>query len=327
MVNERVLATLCFWAALARPATLLEIHQWLVFSRTQTNSVSLGQVQVALDELILAGVVHTQFGFYLLASCPLEWCERRIEQEKETVQKYRKFLPALWWFQAVPFVRAVLASGSLALETCTPQSDWDVFVVARSGRLYTARMGLTVVAWLLGRLRTKHSVVVRDLFCLNHYVADEALELGHHSLYVAHVLGRLVPAYDLPAQAGPHGHANNLWQANSWTHAMVPGADGPPPQHQLRSVRDSFLLKCVRRMAEWVLGGALGDTLERFVMHVQVRRIVRGSSFGGRIQATLTEIEFHPHSHERTVVERTNEYLARYDLQNYFIEDSGLDPR
>lgn len=321
MVNERVLATLCFWAALARPATLLEIHQWLVSSRTQTSSVSLGQVQVALDELILAGVVHTQFGFYLLASCPLAWCERRIEQEKETVQKYRTFLPALWWFQAVPFVRAVLASGSLALETCTSQSDWDVLVVARSGRLYTARIGLTVMAWLLGRLRTKHSVIVRDLFCLNHYVSDGALELSHRSLYVAHVLGRLVPSYD------PQGYANNLWQANAWTRTLVPGADGPPPQHQLRSVRDSFLLKCVRRMGEWVLGGALGDALERFMMHMQVRRIVRGSSFGGRIQATLTEIEFHPHSHERTVVERTNEYLAHYDLQKYFIEDSGLDPR
>jgi hypothetical protein len=96
MVNERVLATLCFWAALARPATLLEIHQWLVSSSTQTHSVSLGQVQIALDELVLAGVVHAQSGLYLLASCPLEWCERRIEQEKETVQKYRKLLPALW---------------------------------------------------------------------------------------------------------------------------------------------------------------------------------------------------------------------------------------
>ncbi len=321
MVNERVLATLCFWAALARPATLLEIHQWLVPSRTQAHAVSLGQVQVALDELILAGVVHTQFGFYLLASCPLEWCERRIEQEKETVQKYRKFLPALWWFQAVPFVRAVLASGSLALETCTPQSDWDVFVVARSGRLYTARMGLTMMAWALGRLRTKRSVVVRDLFCLNHYVADGALELGHHSLYVAHVLGRLVPSYDI------YGYANNLWQANAWARMLVPGVDGPPPPHRLRSVRDSFILKYLRRVGEWVLGGALGDALERFMMHMQVRRIVRGSSFGGRIQATLTEIEFHPHSHERTVVERTNEYLAHYDLQKYSIEDSGLDPR
>jgi hypothetical protein len=266
-------------------------------------------------------MAQTRFGFYLLTSCSDAWFERRLRQEKETVQKYRKLLPALWWFQAVPFVRGVLASGSLALETCTPQSDWDVFVVARSGRLYSARAGLTVVAWMLGRLRTKHSVVVRDLFCPNHYVADGALVLGHRSLYVAHVLGHLVPAYD------PQGYATNLWQENGWTRAMVPGVEGPPPPHRLRSVRASFLLEYVRRLAEWVLGGALGDALERCMMHMQVRRIVRGSSFGGRIQATLTEIEFHPHSHERTVVERTNEYLAHYDLQKYFIEDSGLDPR
>ena len=55
------------------------------------------------------------------------------------IQKWQKFLGRIWPFKFIPFVDFVLAAGSLATGNLREESDFDVIVGVRQGRIFTAR--------------------------------------------------------------------------------------------------------------------------------------------------------------------------------------------
>jgi len=108
------------------------------------GTISLGQTAEDLGGLVSSGHIGSKNGFYFLPGRDALY-ELRIEREKIAAQKWKKFLRIAKWFQAVPYLRAVLASGSLAISNTGHNSDFDVLVITKSGRLYTCRIFLSFV--------------------------------------------------------------------------------------------------------------------------------------------------------------------------------------
>jgi len=214
-----------------------------------------------------------------------------------------------------------LASGSLALGNTGPQSDWDVTVIAQAGRLYTARLGLLIVAKVLGRLRTKHDRTAPDKFCFNHYLTTDGMVMRHRSLYTAHGLAVLIPLHD------PMDLLERLWRENDW---MAQFISVPKDAETVRrEIAISRPLSVVRWCAERVLDTPMGDILERGVRAWMRRRIARTSAThesGGRVVADDQELEFHPRSFEAIALARYNAALDRIGLGAYAEADSGLTP-
>ncbi|MDZ4284368.1 MAG: hypothetical protein U1A28_00910, partial [Patescibacteria group bacterium] len=117
--------------------------------------------------------------------------EERIERLKISDQWWKKMRRIAKWFSLVPYVRLVMASGSLGMQHMTSGSDLDVLVVLRHGRIWTGRFLLTILMQLLGVRR--HGRAVAGRICLNHYIADRSLHIPFYSLYNAVTYAQLVP--------------------------------------------------------------------------------------------------------------------------------------
>jgi hypothetical protein len=245
--------------------------------------------------------------------------ENRVRRQAENAQKWRRILASAWWLQAVPFVCMIAASGSLAMGSTGPHSDWDMFVIVRARRLYTARLGLLVTAKLLGRLRTKRMRDAPDHFCFNHIITTDNLASRHRSLFTAQAWSWLIPMYD------PHAFLPRLRQANRWMSEYVSSPGDTEFRH--RSVPISRALRVFRRGTEWALTTFVGDIVERAVCSWMVRRINREPvthAQGGRIVADDRELEFHPHSFEAVALARYNASLVALGLGQFAEHDSGL---
>lgn len=320
--EQSILATLAYYGALRRPLTLVELSERLIPSQRLGRSgprPSLGTVASRVDALVSAGALQTECGLYERSDTPAGFGERFIRRQKESAQKYQQLLRSAWWLQAVPFVRTLATSGSLAMGSCSPQSDWDMFVIVKSGRLYTARLGLLLVAFLSGRLRTKRMQTAPDRFCFNHIITTDGLAVRHRSLYTAHALAWLAPLYD------PCAYMPRLRQANAWVADFVSTVGGE--RFVRRSLRCSWLLNAVRRVGELVLDTWLGTACEHVVCRWMRRRIAAEPATherGGRIVADDRELEFHPHSFEAVALARYNATLTRLGMGQYAEHDSGL---
>ena len=78
--------------------------------------------------------------------------------------------------QHVPFVRGLVLTGSVAAEDARPGADVDLLVIVAQGRM-------CAVFTLLGSFSRLMS---RRLFCPNHYISSDRLEItGRRDLYVA----------------------------------------------------------------------------------------------------------------------------------------------
>src|SRR3989338_2308404 len=126
-------------------------------------------------------------------------------------QKWQKFLGRIWPFKFIPFVDFVLAAGSLATGNMREESDFDVIVGVRQGRIFTAR-AFCVLAFGMFGWRAKHkrnfsrhshgfvvSHRVRDKICLNHFVTPAAYRLSPpYNEYWKNLYQKLVPIYGSP---------------------------------------------------------------------------------------------------------------------------------
>lgn len=320
--EHSLLATLAYYGALRRPLSLVELYSRLIPSRRlgqEEPRPPLGHLASRLEAYVTEGTVRVEQGLYVLDKAEDRFGVHYIQRQKESTQKYQRMVNYAWWLQAVPYVRTLAASGSLALGSTSSQSDWDMFVIAQAGRLYTARAGLLCTAWLMGRLRTKRMSVAPDTFCFNHYITTDGLALRHRSMFTAHATAWLVPVFDT------QGFLQKLRQANQWIcdYTMLAG----DVLFVRRSVSYSRVLNGVRRLLEIFLNTPAGSVIERGLRSWMQRRINREpatTARGGRIVADDRELEFHPHSFEVVALARYNATLTRLGLGRYLEHDSGL---
>ena len=314
-------ATIAWYGAIGRPLTLLEVCDFMIPPERfgLTGKTTPAETLDILDRLVADNIITSSCGFYSIAgeSCVLG--SDHIAHELETAKKWRKFRKASRWLALVPFVRLITASGSLAVDTSKPQSDWDVFVVAEKNRIFITRTGLLLVARLIRRLRTKRDNIAPDCFCFNHIVTTDGLSLAHKSIFTAHTVLRLISVIDVG------GYFRLLLQKNNWMDEYA--TKTAPKKYVLRTICPGFILWLTRNIIEFLLSSFLGDIIERLLMRWQVARIRKNPkthSPGGRIVAHGKEIEFHPQSFEYIALGKYNAVLERLGMGKFLERDSGI---
>jgi predicted nucleotidyltransferase len=81
----------------------------------------------------------------------------------------------------MPFVRCVLLNGSLADGSFSTTSDIDLLMIARSGRIFTARFFAVGLISILGLKRSRdESKSHAGKFCLNYFLTDQYLNIVHN---------------------------------------------------------------------------------------------------------------------------------------------------
>ena len=325
-LRNSILATIIYYDIFDYPLTLVEIHKYLVnpgrLSKIQggIGEIKLSDIVDELDRLTEPGVINQKNGFYFLNGRSKLY-ELRIERDKISARKWKKFLWMVRSLAAVPYLRGVFASGSMAIDNTTEESDFDVLIIVRSGRLYTCRFFLWAISSILGIRRKKNQKIAPDKLCFNHYITDDNLYINHESIFNAQTYINLKPAMIKP-EILDQFYVENLW-FNNYAYNFRPqknfvGRDVKPPD----------VLVILAQILEFIFDSFLGNIAERVLKYFQQKRIKRDPVIhepGGRIIFTDQELEFHPHSFESIVIEKYKANLKRFGIVPYIDEeDSGL---
>jgi len=212
-------------------------------------------------------------------------------------KKWQKFLKLRPFFTYLPFIDFVLVAGSLALGNVHSDSDFDVIVGARQGRIFTVRFFCIVLFGFLGirRRGVDHKGVASDKICFNHFVTPKSYRLRPpHNIYWRELYKSLVPVY------GSEEAVKIFFKANDWAPRDKIFDEKYWWNTSFNPVGDisKYTAWSFRTFFEFVLRGRLGRVFEKFMKNIQTRRIEkslkRDAGFKPRLRYDNEELEFHP---------------------------------
>lgn len=202
-----------------------------------------------------------------------------LEEKWQKLFTYRKAL------RYIPFINFALVAGSMAIGDVHKNSDFDLIIGVKNGRIFTARLFSMLVFELLGaRRKGKDSKEnASNKVCLNHFVALRGYTLSppYNDYWVA-LYRNLVPFY------GKFDEIEAFFKANKWAGKISPQKD------KWADYNPSLFSK----ICEWILKGKLGNFFENFFKKFQIKRIkkkVKGGALGykPRLKYSDEELEFH----------------------------------
>jgi hypothetical protein len=242
---KAVIRVLIYFDLFSYPLTREEIIR---FCGTEINP---SQADQSIDDLKSSGIIF-QFGDLFSLRDDLFQITRRkkgnIHAEKMLpVAKKKGRLIA-----GFPFVRAVMASGSLSKGYMDESSDLDFFIVTEPGRLWIARTMLVLYKRFF--LNNSH----RE-FCVNYFVSFDQLTIEEKNQFTATELATVIPLYG-------DVFYRKLIDKNRWVFDFFPNYIERPttfaPDKEL----------WVKRVFEKVINFAGGTRLERWCMKVTMKR-------------------------------------------------------
>ena len=300
-LEQAIYATVRYWSLFDMPVTSTQIWRALVQLRGQHIQATLPIIQEALHTSIwLKNKLDTQWGYYFLKNNK-DIVERRLVRHRISHTKWALLRKIVRKLQYLPFIQMIATNGSLSISNTNKDSDLDVLIVVKSGRLWTARLCLLLVTQLMGHRRKYWDQRAPDKICLNHYVTDTSLEISPEirSMYTAMLYSHLVllSGENMYKQ---FMHANKHWLSEFVVQPEVPDL---PSVH---AVRSGALGRALQYFFEFFLSEPLADYIEYAAEYFQRRLIEKHSEPGraGRIAVSNTELAFHPDSKARWVIEQ-----------------------
>lgn len=300
---KNILATITYYDVLDFPLSAFEIWKHLIaYERDDVSGEQgcrLGEVIAALGSEQITRQVEERNGFHFLRGRE-QLVTERIRSDKVSVCKLRRMRRLARWMQWLPFLRMIGATGSLSMKHSDQGSDWDMFVVLASGKIWMGRTILTGFLQLIGKRR--HGNKVNDRACLNYFVTEDHLEIGTKDLYSAHEYRYLIPLVNF--RLFQRFELQNRW-IRRYQPNFFPTTLAPLWNTELRA-------RVSRIQAGW----------ERFfnVFHLErwlsgwqtekIRRNPKSSIEGGLIQANDRELIFLPHPRGPRVFEQFKERLS-----------------
>ncbi len=283
--EEAIVRSVLYAAVFDYPLTLSQLRQTLI-SSAQTAS----QIVAALrGSAGLAALVETRDGFIFPAG-RADLIEVRHRREHRSRAFLAEHGPLLRLIAALPYVRFLGLSGSVAHLNMESGGDLDIFIVTKGARVWSTAVVVILLAKALGRRRT---------LCANFIVADSALSFDQPDLFSANQIINLKPL------VGDDTY-RLLLEANPFVHDFYPNFHAPAAGH-LR-VRQPGIVRVAKRVAE--VAGLVPSALAEVVCRAAYRRYLRRASatWQSPEQVVLgdTVLKLHTRSHRATVLSRFN---------------------
>ncbi len=290
-IEEAVFQTVLYADIFDYPLTPAEIHYYLI-----SKPASAAQVSAVIeDSAWLRARLNLTRGFVTISG------REAIAAVRET----RSHSSAQLWplarrwaavIDSLPFVRMVAVTGALAVDNAPAGDDIDYLIVTAPGRVWLAR------ALAVGVVRVARVFGVG--LCPNYVLAHSALSQQKRNLFIAHDLAQMVPL------AGQAVYAE-MRAANTWSQGYLPQAVGP-----LRAepeLRPASWRLAIKRAGEWLLGGRLGESLERWERDRKLRKFAPVSvqaSSAAELDAERVKGHFDDHGHP--ILQKFNARVRQY---------------
>jgi len=268
-VQKAILETLAYFDVFQTPLTSEEVHALL-----WKEKAKLSEVQQGIAELLEMKKIEEREGFYFLTS-RADIVDRRqmaiplIDKKLSIAAKAAK---RIRW---IPFFEAMFVCNTVASASATDDSDIDVFIIIRKGRLWITRLLITITLSLY-RMR-RHKEHVANKICLSFYVTDAHLNLSdvtidEPDIYMMYWIAQLIPIYD------PKNIRTQILKENAWVKKYLPQALSSYRMHPMFRVENGGIGKRVKKMFETMWGSGYGDMIESQARHAQQKKMAMNFS-------------------------------------------------
>ena len=306
-LEKSILATLVYYDVLDQPLVNWEIFKYLINYLVAKPLSMLEVLDILENSSELNKYISQKNGFYFLKNRE-EIIELRIKRQIISDRKWKKARRIIRFLQIIPYIRMVAVSGSLAMNNTKEESDIDLLIITKSGRIWTCRALVTLYFHIIGQRR--HGKLTKNRFCLNHYITDKSLKIPHKSLYNAQTYAHLVPIWQ------KEGLYNKFQKYNSWIKEYL--VNYPIEKKGYLDTKSK----------KYVLDIQFGDKLEYFLRNLQEKKIKKEPltyKAGGRVVFNDNQLEFHPNSPEKNILRKYNQKMKELGFEELANEkDSGL---
>jgi len=262
-LKQSILQTLAYFDIFNYPLTGPELHQYLWGCKKKIN---LADFLIQLSNQDFLGFKD---GFYFLHGREEVVAERQslvkiLEKKMKIAVRGGKKIAT------VPFVRAVFVCNTLGGVGLSEDSDIDVFIIVKKGRLWLSRMLVTFILSIFGLRRTKTKI--NNRICLSFYVTDENLNLfkvalSEPDIYLVYWLDQLIPIYD------PDNLHKSIMKANVWTEKYLSNGLKEFQVSDRWQVRLGGFKFGLKNFFEKTWGSAYGEMLEKQAKGIQITRM------------------------------------------------------
>lgn len=265
-----------FYSALDRPCSILELAS---FSNGVPDSVQTLEQEVKKETLL------EEDGFFISTPHRVGFGMARRKQDLLLDEKWKLLMKYAKWFRFIPCVEFVVASGSMAIGNVNRDSDFDVLVGVKKGRMFTARYLINFLFSLLrARRLDDYEGTNPDRLCFNHFVTKECFAKEPFNFYRAELYRHMVPIY------GSRKALEAFFLANSWSGAV--------PEKNLEDLRfQEQQPGAVASFFSFLLAGKPGDFIEKkFAEPIARKRLgayITDKEQKGRVVISEQELEFH----------------------------------
>lgn len=249
---EEVLKPILYADIFDYPLTFDEIYKFLEFKTTPAEA------KLLLDRAIENREIVFIDNFYSLADKPHLVAKRR-ERWGASQVLWPKAIYYGSWVAAIPFIRMVSVTGSLAVDN--PRDgvdDIDYLIVTRPGRLWLCR-ALVILLVRFGHLRGVH-------LCPNYLLTENVLYFEDNNLFVAREMLQMIPLYGREFYL-------KMREINTWLNDYLPQGQGL----NLEKINDQLSPKqnLIKKIGEALLGGVIGDGIEKVLQKIQITKHTR----------------------------------------------------
>ena len=276
-ISHAILKTVAYSDIFDHPLSAREIHRYLVAFR-----LSFEELESALnDERSIIRI-----GEFFILPGREEILPIRMERENRSKKLMPQALQIGRILGALPFIRMVALTGSLAVMNVSKTDDFDFMLVTVPGRVWTAR----AFALLFNRI-TK---LFGHTICPNLIVSENSLAWPLQDLYSARELCQMIPITGMDEY-------RKLIRLNSWAADFLPNAFLDSNRVAFEDLHgnspSSRWAIGFQKLFEFLLRGKVGDRFENWEMDRKIRRFSKQEGFGEEtiFNAEVCQGNFHHH--------------------------------
>jgi hypothetical protein len=298
-LKHSILKVIAYFDVFDYPVTVDEIKLYIDTPFTES------ELCFALHQLQQYNTVYRFSKFYSLRN-EYALVERRLngnmlaEKKLKQAARISKFL---MWF---PYIKGVAVSGSLSKNFAYEGGDIDFFIITTASRLWLTRTFFTAFYYLA------KFIGLKDFFCLNYFIDEQALEIPEKNLFTA------IEIATLKVQQGK-GVFDVFFESNKWVCGYLPNCN-------IQNTAAGDGKPYITRFIQWLFNNNLGNKIDDAINNFYKKRWTKlmakklyaknGFLYGSYI-ADKHACKHIPHYFQEKILRKYEEKLQKIDAIYY----------
>ncbi len=301
--QKAIIKTLSFFDLFSYPLTKEEIFSYLWKTKTGTHLLS-----EKLTEMVDNKILVEKCGYYSLPDRDVD--ENRRQHLLESELKLKIARKATKKISGIPFIVAIFVCNSVAFGTAEENSDIDLFIVVKKGRLWLVRFFSNLIL-LLFRLRVGKNHMGNKI-CLSFYLSESNLNLQNikitsEDVYLVFWLATLLPIYD-PQEIG-----KKIIKENSWFQELLPNFPESLSFYS-KEVKNSRIKNFFKKILEKTWQGSYGNLMEKQAREAQKIKLKLSlkEQIAPNVVLDDTMLKFHENDRRREYYEKWRTEFTKF---------------